>query len=83
MNIENFSLKGIIQNYVGCFLVYLFMDLYFLKKRKKGLQDEGFKFCMGSAPDVSNTHFKFEFQCSVILKIEKPLILMFSVSTSV
>ena len=44
MNIENFSLKGIIQNYVGCFLVYLFMDLYFLKKRKRLYRMRGLNF---------------------------------------
>ena len=46
-NILNLVLKGVPEKYVGCLLVYPFYgSLFFLKKEKKVLQDDGFEYAI-------------------------------------
>ena len=46
-NILNLVLKGVPEKYVGCLLVYPFYaTLFFLKKEKKVLQDDGFEYAI-------------------------------------
>ena len=53
-NLLDFWLKGAIEKCVGCFLVYPFKgSLFLLKKEKWVLQDEKFRFALGTLLDES------------------------------
>ena len=59
MNIENFSLKGVTEKCVGCFLVYQFYGSFFFRK-KRYYMIQGLKFrikpCNQVAPFTTTFH---------------------------
>ena len=55
---ENFSLQGVMEKCVSCFLVYSFYgSLFYFLKKKRYYKMRGLKFVWNPALDESNMHY--------------------------